>query len=230
MKDKTLIYQLQNLERYYISKVETVKAVNGISLSIYKREFLAIIGPSGSGKTTFLNLLAGLDLPTKGDIIFNGDRNFSQLTDSQLCDIRNSDIGIIFQFYNMHPSFTAQENIEYPMLIANIPISKREQRAMELIEKVNLLDKKDNFPDELSGGEKQRIGIARALANNPRVIIADEPTGDLDSENAEEIIELLLEINKQGTTIVMVTHDEELITENMRVLNLVDGRILEQKT
>ncbi|MFX0017030.1 MAG: ABC transporter ATP-binding protein [Promethearchaeota archaeon] len=225
MIDRKVIYNLQQVYRWYESAVEVVKAVDGIDLQIYKGDFLAILGPSGSGKTTLLNLLAGLDKATGGTIVFN-DENLDELNDSAICDLRRHEIGIIFQFYNMHPSLTGQENVEYPMLIAGIPAHQRSQQANDLLKEVGVFDKKDNFPAELSGGEKQRIGIARALANNPQVIIADEPTGDLDSDNAEEIINLLLQVNKQGTTIIMVTHDESLLTDDMRVLHLVDGKIV----
>ncbi|UCG04409.1 MAG: ABC transporter ATP-binding protein [Candidatus Heimdallarchaeota archaeon] len=224
MTVKQVLYDLQQVHRWYESSVEVVKAVDGVDLQIFKGDFIAVFGPSGSGKTTFLNLLAGLDKATGGSIVFN-DVNLNDLSDSAICDLRRHEIGIIFQFYNMHPSLTTQENVEYPMLIAGIPASQRSQRATELLKEIGLLDKKDNFPAELSGGEKQRVGIARALTNEPQVIIADEPTGDLDSENAEEIINLLLSVNKQGTTIVMVTHDESLLTEDMRILHLIDGKI-----
>ena len=195
-----------------------------VDLFINSGEFVAVLGPSGSGKTTLLNLLAGLYKNTGGAIFFE-DRDLTNLTDSELCDLRQFEIGIIFQFYNMHPSFTAKENVEYPMMISRVPRTKRQTRAIDLLQQVGLYDKRENFPAELSGGEKQRIGIARALANDPKVIIADEPTGDLDSEHAVAIIKLLLEINKNGKTIIMVTHDETLITKDMRILYLVDGRI-----
>jgi putative ABC transport system ATP-binding protein len=224
MTVKQVLYDLQQVHRWYESSVEVVKAVDGVNLQIYKGDFLAIFGPSGSGKTTLLNLLAGLDKSTGGSILFN-DLNLNELSDSAICDLRRHEIGIIFQFYNMHPSLTAQENVEYPMLITGIPAKQRSQRATELLKEVDLFDKNKNFPAELSGGEKQRVGIARALANDPQVIIADEPTGDLDSENAEEIINLLLKVNKQGKTIIMVTHDESLLTEEMMILHLVDGKI-----
>ena len=224
MTNSTPLYTLADVKRYYIQPTETVKAIDGIDLIIHMGEFLVIIGPSGSGKTTLLNVLAGLDSHTGGSIHFNG-QDLSDLTDSQLCDLRRHNIGIMFQFYNMHPSFTAQENIEYPMLIAGVPRVQRAQRALDLLEQMNLLEKKDNYPIELSGGEKQRVGIARALANNPDVIIADEPTGDLDSENAEAVINLLLKINKQQKTIIMVTHDDSLLTDEMHIIQLVDGQI-----
>ncbi|MFX1505565.1 MAG: ABC transporter ATP-binding protein [Promethearchaeota archaeon] len=219
-----ILYHLEEVQRYYISKAEVVKAINGINLTIYQGEFITILGPSGSGKTTLLNLLAGLDKPTGGKILLM-TYDLHTLGDSDLCDLRRHLIGIIFQFYNMHPSLTAQENVEFPMLIANSSAKIRKIRALELLEKVNMYEKRDNYPAELSGGEKQRIGIARALANNPQVIIADEPTGDLDSENANEIIEILLAIQQEGKTIVMVTHDESLLTDNMKILHLVDGKI-----
>ena len=218
------LYKLESLQRYYSHQAETVKAINGIDLTINSGEFVVILGPSGSGKTTLLNILAGLDKNTGGTIHFKG-QNLSTLSDSELCDLRRYDIGIIFQFYNMHPSFSAQENVEYPMMISKVPREKRQQRAIELLQQMGLYEKRENLPLELSGGEKQRIGIARALANDPQVIIADEPTGDLDTENAISIIELLCDINKKGTTIIMVTHDETLLTKEMRVLTLIDGRI-----
>ena len=224
MTMRQILYNLQQVHRWYESRVEVVKAVDGVDLQIYKGDFITIFGPSGSGKTTFLNLLAGLDKATGGSILFN-EINLNHLSDSAICELRRHKIGIIFQFYNMHPSLTAQENVEYPMLITGIPARQRSQRATELLKEIGLFDKKDNFPAELSGGEKQRVGIARALANDPQVIIADEPTGDLDSENAEEIIQLLLKVNKQGKTIIMVTHDESLLTEEMMILHLVDGKI-----
>ncbi|MFW9994776.1 MAG: ABC transporter ATP-binding protein [Candidatus Odinarchaeota archaeon] len=221
------VYKLEDLQRYYTTKAEVVKAVNGINLEIKPGEFIAILGPSGSGKTTLLNLLAGLDKPTGGKLLFKG-QNMATLSDNQLCDLRRYDIGIIFQFYNLHPSFTALENIEYPMMIANIPKERRREVSLELIGLMGLEDKKDNFPAELSGGERQRIGIARSLANDPTVIIADEPTGDLDSDNAISIIRLLNRINKeQGKTIVMVTHDDSLLEKHMRVVQIVDGMISE---
>ncbi|MFX0209833.1 MAG: ABC transporter ATP-binding protein, partial [Candidatus Hodarchaeota archaeon] len=197
MGNRPVLYHLDNLQRFYTSKVEVVRAIDGIDLDIHVGDFIAILGPSGSGKTTFLNILAGLDKPTGGNLIFD-NTDISTLNDSELCDIRRFDIGIVFQFFNLHPSFTAQENIEYPMMIADVPYKEREIKAADLLKQMNLYDKKDNYPIEMSGGEKQRVGIARALANDPRVLIADEPTGDLDSENAKQIIELLLDINNRG--------------------------------
>ncbi len=224
MSGSRVQYRLENLQRYYYQGAEVIKAIDGIELTINSGEFVAVLGPSGSGKTTFLNLLAGLDKNTGGSIYFE-DCNLLKLSDSELCDIRQFDIGIIFQFYNMHPSFTAQENVEYPMMISKVTRDKRQTRATSLLQQIGIYDKRENFPAELSGGEKQRVGIARALANDPKVIIADEPTGDLDSENAEAIIQLLLKINSEGKTIIMVTHDESLLTEEMRILHLVDGKI-----
>ncbi|MHA1966483.1 MAG: ABC transporter ATP-binding protein [Candidatus Hodarchaeales archaeon] len=224
MDDRNSLYRLENIKRYYSQQAEVVKAIDGIDLTISSGEFIVIIGPSGSGKTTLLNLLAGLDKNTGGTLYFDGQDLF-KLSDSQLCDLRRFEIGIVFQFYNMHPSFNAKENIEYPMMIAKVSREEREKKAIHLLQQIGLYEKRDNMPPELSGGEKQRIGIARALANDPNVIIADEPTGDLDSDNAIEIINLLLKINKKGNTIIMVTHDETLLTADMRVLTLVDGKI-----
>lgn len=224
MNDKNSLYRLENIKRYYSQQAEVVKAIDGIDLTVTSGEFIVILGPSGSGKTTLLNLLAGLDKNTGGTIYFEG-QDLLTLSDSKLCDLRQFTIGIVFQFYNMHPSFNAQENIEYPMMISKIPLEKRQKRAMQLLHQIGLYEKRENMPSELSGGEKQRIGIARALANDPTVIIADEPTGDLDSENATEVLKLLLKINREGKTIIMVTHDDTLLTEEMRVLTLIDGKI-----
>ncbi len=162
--------------------------------------------------------------------LYYKNKSYSELSDSELCDLRRHEIGIIFQFYNMHPSLSAGENVEYPMMIADVPSKIRRERSLELLKKVGMYDKRSNSPAELSGGEKQRIGIARALVNNPSVLIADEPTGDLDTENAETILDLLKDINEnQGKTIVMVTHDESLITEKMRVIYIDDGKLVKMK-
>ena len=222
----TLLYHIKDLERYYSQRAEIVKAVDGITIDIHQGEFLAILGPSGAGKTTLLNLLATLDTPTGGTIRFK-ERNIRELGDDEICELRRQEIGIVFQFYNMHPALTAIENVEYPLLIAGIKAKERRKRATEMLHDMGLDEKYHQLPAQLSGGEKQRVGIARALVTKPSVIIADEPTGDLDSENAEKIIEILLEINKQGKTIIMVTHDESLLTENMRVVQIVDGRLRE---
>lgn len=223
-QNKDIIYHLDQLERYYTRKSEIVKAIDGITMNIKVGEFVTILGPSGSGKTTLLNLLSGLDSPTGGKILFEGTE-LNTLSDDELCEFRRHDIGIVFQFFNLHPALTAQENIEYPMMIADVDPEHRKQRVQALLKAVNLEKKAGNYPMELSGGEKQRIGIARALANKPKVIIADEPTGDLDSELSKDIIELLFDVNQQGTTIVMVTHDETLLEESMRIIRLQDGRL-----
>ncbi|MFW9853858.1 MAG: ABC transporter ATP-binding protein [Candidatus Thorarchaeota archaeon] len=224
MTENESLFRLENLHRYYVNKAEIVKAIDGIDLTINSGEFVVILGPSGSGKTTLLNLLAGLDKTTTGSIYFNG-QDVSQLSDSELCHIRQFDIGIIFQFYNMHPAFNVRENVEYPMLISKVPREKRRKRASNLLQRLGVYEKRESLPSELSGGEKQLVGIARALTNDPTVIIADEPTGNLDSENAASVIEILLTINREGKTIVMVTHDETLVKEEMRVLTLVNGKI-----
>lgn len=225
MTTKKILYNLKQVHRWYESRVETVRAIDGITLTVYQGDFIAILGPSGSGKTTLLNLLAGLDKATEGTLQLN-NLELNKISDSKLCDLRRQEIGIVFQFYNMHPSLTAQENIEYPLLIADIPAQQRAKRAEQLLKDMGLYEKRNNFPVELSGGEKQRIGIARALANDPQVIIADEPTGDLDSENAEQIIQILEKVNEQGKTIIMVTHDESLLTEKMQKLYLMDGKLI----
>lgn len=219
--------QIFDLIKTYSKGKETVKAINGITLNIQKKSFTVIMGPSGSGKSTFLNLLSGLERPTAGTILLGG-RDLTKMTHTQLCDIRRYDIGIIFQFAYMHDGITALQNIEYPMLIAGIEKTSRRKRAQELIKFVGLEEKSHFLPLRLSGGEQQRIGIARALANNPPIIIADEPTGNLDTQTAQNITNIFLNlVDEKNLTVIMVTHDEEILTPKMQLLLMDDGRITE---
>ena len=217
--------QIFDLVKTYSKGEETVKAVNGITLNIQKNSFIVIMGPSGSGKSTFLNILSGLERPTEGTILLEG-RNLTKMTHTQLCDIRRYDIGIIFQFAYMHDGLTAIQNIEYPMLIVGKEKTSRRKRAQELIKFVDLEEKSDFLPSQLSGGERQRIGIARALANNPKIIIADEPTGTLDTHSAQNIINIFINLIKEkNKTVIMVTHDEELLSPKMQLLLMNDGKL-----
>ncbi|MFX0212040.1 MAG: ABC transporter ATP-binding protein, partial [Candidatus Hodarchaeota archaeon] len=204
---------------------EKIHAINGITLDIEQQSFTVVMGPSGSGKSTLLNLIAGLDRPTSGEILLKGI-NMTKLTYDELCDIRRHEIGIIFQFFYMHEGLTALQNIEYPMLIVGRKKEERKARAKNLLKYVDLGNKSDFLPNQLSGGELQRLGIARALANDPDVIIADEPTGNLDSSLTKNIITLFSQLMKDlHKTIIMVTHDESLLTEDMSIVHLVDGKI-----
>jgi len=214
------------LRREYRVGRETIAALGGVDLSIQKGEFVAVMGPSGCGKSTLLNLLGGLDQPSAGKVLLDG-HDLSEYTEEQLASLRREKMGFIFQRHDLFPILTARENVEFPMLLDKTPLEERRRRAGELLELVGLSDKADHLPDELSGGEQQRVGIARALANAAQILLADEPTGNLDSATAEEIIDALVELARaRGLTLVMVTHDPEVAAHADRILQLKDGRLV----
>jgi putative ABC transport system ATP-binding protein len=219
---------MENVVKNYSSGEDTIHALNGINLHVKPGEFIMVMGPSGSGKTTLLNVIAGLSKTTDGQVYLN-DKLLQNLSDNEKTEVRRSELGFIFQFYNLHEGLSAIENIELPMMIARkYKTKERRNRSEDLIKVVNMAHRSINYPYELSGGEKQRIGIARALANDPPLIIADEPTGDLDSKIALEILELLIKLNKeQKKTLIVVTHDHTLLREGMRLLKMDDGEILD---
>lgn len=223
MEDYVIV--TENLvEEYLLGKV-TVTALRGIDLNISKGEFAVIMGPSGSGKSTLLNLLGGLQKPTRGEVIINGV-NLSRLNENQLAIFRRKNVGFVFQAYNLIPTLTAIENVELPMIFYNIPSEKRKERAKELLTTFGLGERLHHKPSELSGGEQQRVSIARALANNPEIILADEPTGNLDTKTGSKIMEEIVKINREfGKTIVMVTHDPEIANYGDRIIHIRDGRI-----
>ena len=225
--DKTIpIIEVENVNQRYSMGTHTIDALNSINLAVYPQEFIMVMGPSGSGKSTLINIMAGLEHPSAG-IVRIEKQDLRTLNDKALCNIRRHKLGFVFQFFNLHPVLSAKENVELPMLIAGIKRKIREKRALELLNLVDLVNRKHHFPHELSGGEKQRIGIARSLANDPEVILADEPTGDLDSTIGHEIMNLLIELNKvHGKTIICVTHDEEMLKSGMRLLKMEDGKII----
>ena len=220
----TSIIQLKDVCKVYGEGETAVKAVCDVDVDIKKGEFVAIVGPSGSGKSTMMNLVGALDLASKGDI-FLDNLNIEHLPESDLASIRGKKIGFIFQQFNLIPTLTALENVMLPMLFQGISKEKREERANSLLEQVNLSHRLEHLPNQLSGGEQQRVAIARALANNPEVILADEPTGNLDSKTGKEVMEMLLNLNKQGKTIIMVTHDLEKAKMARRIIKLRDGRV-----
>lgn len=222
------IIQLQNVIKRYQSGDSMVFALNGINLIIESGQFIMVMGPSGSGKTTLLNIMAGLAKTTEGQVIID-NKLLQRLSDNDKAELRRSTLGFIFQFYNLHEGLTAQENIELPMMIAHqIPKNERKLRSKELLELVDLENRANNQPFELSGGEQQRVGIARALANDPPIILADEPTGDLDSQKAREILNLLIELNeKLKKTLVVVSHDPSMLKPGMRLLKMEDGKIID---
>ena len=202
-----------------------VKALDDISLEIQKGEFLAIMGPSGSGKSTLMYLIGCLDNPTSGEIIFNG-QNISSLKEEALAGIRNRGIGFIFQMFNLLPRTTSLANIELPLIYSGIHKNERDKKALVALETVGLVNRSKHFPSQLSGGQQQRVAIARALINDPPLIVADEPTGNIDSKSAKEIMELLTNLNKKGHTIILVTHDPEIASYAKRQIMVRDGRIV----
>lgn len=216
---------LKEVEKHYQMGDSIVRAVDGINLKIKKGEFVAIMGPSGSGKSTAMNLVGSLDVPTKGEIYLSG-KNIAHLEESELANLRGKKIGFIFQSFNLIPNMTVKENVALPMLFQDYDEIEREKRAIELLKKVGLKERIDYYPNKLSGGEQQRVAIARALVNDPEVILADEPTGNLDSKIGEMVMKFLDDLNKKGKTIVIVTHDREIVKKHaQKTYWLRDGKI-----
>ncbi len=216
------VIRIENLTRFYTIGEETVRALNGINLSIKKNEYVALMGPSGSGKSTLMNIIGCLDTPTSGEYFLNGP-NVAQLSDSELAAIRNKEIGFVFQTFNLLPRLTALQNVALPLVYAGIPEAERLKKAKEVLEQVGLGDRIKHRPNELSGGQRQRVAVARALVNHPSIILADEPTGNLDSKTSEEIMQLLDIIHQAGNTIVLVTHEEDIALHAKRVVRMRDG-------
>jgi len=221
--DDNLI-ELKKVKKYYEMGKETIKALDGIDVKIKKGDFIAIVGPSGSGKSTMMNMIGALDLTTKGEIYLD-DENIEHMDESELAQIRGRKIGFVFQTFNLIPTLTASENIMLPMIFQGISEEEKNERTEEILKKVKLGHRRNHLPNELSGGEKQRVAIARALANNPDVILADEPTGNLDSKTGREIMKIFSDLNKHGKTIILVTHDLSLTKYASKILKLKDGRL-----
>ncbi len=221
----TNIIELKDAERYYEMGGNIVKALDGVDISIEKGNFVAIMGPSGSGKSTSMNLTGSLDLATKGEIYLDGE-NIAGMEESELAQIRGKKIGFIFQQFNLISNLTAKENVMLPMIFQQEEETEREERAEKLLEAVELGNRMDHYPNQLSGGEQQRVAIARALANKPEVILADEPTGNLDTKTGEKMMDFLTDLNKKGKTIIMVTHDPELAKKYAKIIySIRDGKI-----
>ncbi len=219
------IIQLNQVEKYYEMGEAIVKAVDGINIKIEQGDFVAIMGPSGSGKSTSMNLVGSLDIPTRGQVFLDA-QDISHLDESELSQIRGKKIGFIFQSFNLIPNLTAKENIILPMLFQESDSQDREDRALELLKLVDLQDRADHYPNQLSGGQQQRVAIARALANDPEVILADEPTGNLDTKTGEKVLDFLEKCNKEGKTIIMVTHDPKLAETHAKTIYwMKDGKI-----
>jgi putative ABC transport system ATP-binding protein len=215
-----------NVHKSYLMGKEAVPALRGVSLEIERGEFVCLMGPSGSGKTTLLNIIGGLDEPSRGHVTIDGE-NLVALSEDKLARLRLQKMGFVFQNYNLLANFTARENVEAPMVLAKIGRRGRRRRAISLLERVGLADRAHHYPNELSGGQQQRVAIARALANNPPILIADEVTGDLDSESGFAIMRLLAGLNNdEGTTIVFVTHDPRMAEFAQRLIHIYDGKLL----
>jgi putative ABC transport system ATP-binding protein len=213
-----------NLTRNFVLGKEIIHVLKGIDIEIQKNEYVAFMGPSGSGKSTFMNIIGCLDSPTGGEYRLNGT-NVAGLSDNQLAEIRNKEIGFIFQTFNLMARYTALENVALPLIYAGVPKAERLRRAKEVLEQVGLGDRMKHKPNELSGGQRQRVAVARALVNNPTILLADEPTGNLDTKTSYEIMGLFEELHQKGNTIILVTHEEDIARHSTRIVRLRDGLI-----
>lgn len=223
---KTVINMTNIIKRYYIGQPNELQILNGISLNIHEGEFVSIVGASGSGKSTLMNIIGALDKPTEGQYFLN-NTDISKLNDKQLSEIRNKEIGFVFQTFNLIPRASALKNVELPMLYAGVSKKERTKRAKELLEMVEMQDRSSHKPNELSGGQKQRVAIARAMANDPSIILADEPTGALDSKTGHLVMDIFHKLHKEeGKTIVLITHSPELAAETERIITISDGSII----
>ncbi len=222
--EKQEIIRLRDITKYYKVGTQVVKALNGVTLNIYKNEYLALMGASGSGKSTLMNILGCLDTPTSGQYILN-EKDVSKLDDNRLAEIRNKEIGFIFQTFNLLPRSTALENVMLPLVYAGLNKSKRQEKARKVLDDVQLTDRIDHRPNELSGGQRQRVAVARALVNEPSIILADEPTGNLDSKTSIEMMGLFEDIHKLGNTVIVVTHEEDIAKHAHRIIRLKDGEV-----
>ena len=218
------LIQMTDIRKEYKMGDEIVYANDGVNLDIDKGEFVAIVGKSGSGKSTLMNIIGALDVPTSGKYLLGG-KDVGKLSDNQLADIRNKMIGFVFQQYNLLPRMNLLENVELPLLYAHVSNHEREKRAMEALEKVGLAEKAKQMPNQLSGGQQQRVSIARALAANPSLILADEPTGALDSKTSRQVLDFFKKIHEEGNTVIMITHDNSIAIEAKRVIRIADGKI-----
>ena len=219
------IIEIKNLKKVYVMGSEKIYAVNGINLNIVQGEICCLLGKSGSGKSTLLNLISGLEKPTEGEIIFN-NRHIEQMNEVQLASFRQKYIGFVFQSYNLLPTLTAAENVALPLIFKKVPAKERMERAMDMLKAVGLGDRAGHRPNQMSGGQQQRVSIARAFINNPQVVFADEPTGNLDTKTTYEMMDLILDLSeKNNQTIIMVTHDLEISGYADRIIHLSDGKV-----
>ena len=218
------LIEIEGITKFYKVGTQIVKALNGVDMTVNQKEFVALMGPSGSGKSTLMNVIGCLDTPTADKYILN-KKDVSRMVDDELAAIRNKEIGFVFQTFNLLPRYSALENVALPLIYAGLSKKERNERASEVLEQVGLTDRMSHKPNELSGGQRQRVAVARALVNRPSIILADEPTGNLDSKTSDEIMSLINDIHQQGNTIVLVTHEEDIAEHAKRIVRLRDGVI-----
>ena len=229
MPNKTPIINIENItKRYPLSDEEFYQSLNGLTLKINEGEFVAIMGPSGSGKSTLMHIMGALDTPSTGKYFFK-EKDISSYTEDQLADIRNKEIGFVFQSFNLLPRTTVLKNVERPMLYGKIESAERTRRAMEALDLVGIADKAQNLSNHISGGQIQRVAIARALVMDPSILLADEPTGNLDSKTSHEIMEFIKKLNEKGRTIILITHEDEISKYAKRIIKLIDGKVVSDK-
>lgn len=222
------IIHLEDIRKNYYLGKQTIEVLKGISFDIFKNEYVALMGPSGSGKSTLMNILGCLDTPTSGRYILN-EKDVSRTSDNDLAEVRNNEIGFVFQQFNLLPRLSAVENVALPLVYAGVPKRQRIEKAMEVLKKVDLVDRSHHKPNEMSGGQNQRVAIARALVNDPSIILADEPTGNLDSKTSYEIMDIFGKIHQSGNTVILVTHEEDISHYAHRIIRLRDGIIESDK-
>ncbi len=218
------IIRIEGLKKIYKMGNQQVNALDGVDITILQNEYVAIMGPSGSGKSTMMNILGCLDTPTDGKYILNGT-DVSKMNDSMLADVRNNEIGFVFQSFNLLPRYTSLENVALPLIYAGVPRYQREEKAIEALTSVGLEERMEHKPSELSGGQRQRVAVARALINKPSIILADEPTGNLDSKTSIDIMNLFKQIHNNGNTVIVVTHEEDIAMHAKRIIRLKDGKV-----
>lgn len=224
MSERQEVIKIKGLYKIYDVGSQKVHALDGVDLSIYKNDYVAIMGPSGSGKSTMMNILGCLDTPTKGTYVLGGT-DVSQMSDGELADVRNKEIGFVFQSFNLLPKYTSLDNVALPLIYAGAAKAERDERATKALERVGLADRMAHTPSELSGGQRQRVAIARAVVNNPTIILADEPTGNLDTKTSIEIMKIFEQVYKDGNTIIIVTHEDDISKFARRIVRLRDGKI-----
>jgi len=228
-EDENVLIEIRDLRKVYEMGDTQVRALDGVSVDVERGDFLAIMGPSGSGKSTLMNLIGCLDSPSSGTYRLN-TQEVSTLDDDELARIRNREIGFVFQTFNLLARTSALENVEVPLIYAGVSRAERQRKAKEMLERVGLADRMHHQPSELSGGQRQRVAVARALVNSPSILLADEPTGNLDSKTGEEIMALFAQLNREGNTIILVTHEEDIAAHARKRIRLRDGKIVEQST